>query len=353
MFGNYYFVVALIVLLMLWIVSTKDNENVLIKRFVWKYKVFLNATLFLFISKEKKGLGPKKNPDPDEIKGKEKGKRTIVFIRHGESDWNNIFNKGINIGMLVRFIQGVMTELNLLSSANSCFIDSPLNYEGIEQALELRRYVEKSYETVPPSDPTFPVLSALSGKNPELAASSIVATSSLRRAVATTTLALFPRIERTGEKIHVLSSLQEISRNPDTYALSDAGTIADVPFDRLAPHCGGMTGKFEPNNVFDLSQNFGNKSTSFYGIKRLKSFAAWAMGRPENIIIVGGHSLWFKTFFQTYLPHGCDHEAKRLKITNSGVMAFTLYEGTADDGEPRYRIEPESLKTIFGGFTSK
>ena len=251
----------------------------------------------------------------------------------------------------MKLVKAMFQEMTILSSNHSYFLDSPLNFEGIDQALELRRYIEKCYETLNPGDPTFPVLSALAGKSPESAASSILVTSSLRRAVATTTLALWPRLERTGEKIHVLSSLQEISRNVDTFALSEAGTIADLPFSRLEPHCGGKN--FSAEKVYDCSQNFGNKRYNFYGIKRMRSFAAWAMKRPENIIVVGGHSLWFKYFFQTFLPHKSDHEAKRMKITNSGIVSFTLHESVGDDGEPLYRIDPASMKNIYGGFTSK
>jgi hypothetical protein len=144
------------------------------------------------------------------------------------------------------------------------------------------------------------VLQILSGEDTDT--TSVIVSSSLRRAIATTTLALWKRVSKTEEKIHILSSLQEISRNIDTYALSAANTCPDLPFRRITHHCEG----FAPS-VFNCSDNFGNKSRSFYGIKRLKAFNDWAFNRSEDVIIVGGHSLWFKNYFQTYLPHKFDH----------------------------------------------
>jgi hypothetical protein len=67
--------------------------------------------------------------------------------------------------------------------------------------------------------------------------SSVIVTSTLRRAVSTTVLCLWPRIEKNNEKVHLLSSLQEISRNVDTRALSNANAIANLPFERVIPHC--------------------------------------------------------------------------------------------------------------------
>lgn len=158
------------------------------------------------------------------------------------------------------------------------------------------------------------IIKILSGR--DNTTSSVIVSSSLRRAISTTTLALWERVLRTSEKIHILSSLQEISRNVDTYALSPANTCPDLPFARVAPHCEG----FAPS-VFNCSDNFGNKTRNFYGIKRLKAFNDWAFNRSEDVIIVGGHSLWFKYYFQTYLPHKFDHGSKN----NSNYQFFIFY----------------------------
>jgi hypothetical protein len=344
-----YLLILLAICLYLWVVYTKDDENVTIKQILKKLELFLAGIGFMIHSSDAKGVGPKKNPDSDLLLKKELTSKTIVFIRHGESDWNNIFNKGLNPKALVNLIKALFEEIKMFTTVNSTFIDSPLNMEGIEQALELSRFIEAESEKVTKADKSYRVILALAGKLPD--GSSTIVSSSLRRAIATTTLGLWPRLSRTGDKIHILSSLQEISRNIDTYALAPAGGIADLPFKRIAPHCGGD--KFDARKVYELSQNFGNKKRDFYGIKRLRAFGEWAMSQPEEVIIVGGHSLWFKYFFQTYLPHASTHDAKDKKITNSGVVSFTLQSAKGDDGTQQFRIEPASIQTIYGGFTTK
>ena len=84
----------------------------------------------------------------------------------------------------------------------------------------------------------------------------------------------------------------------------------------------------------------------------LQAFNAWVFSRPEDTIIVGGHSLWFKSFFQTYVPHTADLESKKKKIVNSGAVSFSLHksEHNNKDGMPMYRIDPESVSTVYGGF---
>jgi hypothetical protein len=49
----------------------------------------------MVLSKDSKGVGHKKNPDPDEIQNKTGVTKTIIFVCYGESDWSNVFNKGI------------------------------------------------------------------------------------------------------------------------------------------------------------------------------------------------------------------------------------------------------------------
>jgi hypothetical protein len=176
---------------------------------------------------------------------------------------------------------------------------------------------------------------------------SIVVASTLRRAVATTTLALWPRLERTGEKVHLLSFCQEISRNVDTASLSPKGTVADLPFNRVAPHCSESKCNA---GVFNATMNQGNKSLGYRGKQRIEDFNKWAFECHEDTIIVGGHSLWFKTFFNLYLPYGLDHKAKTHKLTNSGVVVFNLHKVK---NEKSYFIDPQSLQTVYGGYTMK
>jgi hypothetical protein len=337
--------IVFMLLVYLWIISSKENENVLIKNIIKKAKIYFDSIVFMILSKDSKGIGAKKNPDPDLINDLSNSKKTVVFIRHGESDWNNVFNKGINFSFISRLIRAIIKEILLYASPDSVFIDSPLNFEGIEQAIELRKFINSKNFTE--YDPIYNIINTLAGK--ETNAKSVVVSSSLRRAVATTTLALWNRFEVSGEKLIILSSLQEISRNVDTFSLSAANSIADLPFSRVSPHCGG-TEKFSPVSVFNTEENYGNKTRSFYGIKRLQAFNDWVFKRNEDIIIVGGHSLWFKAYFDTYLPHASKHEARSRKMTNSGVVAFEVSTKKLTNGVTMYRIDPTSVKVVYGGF---
>ena len=66
----------------------------------------------------------------------------------------------------------------------------------------------------------------------------------------------------------ILSSLQEISRNVDTKALAPSKSIPDL--NRLGNDLKDDGYEFVPTDVYDPTDNHGNKSTSYYGIKRLQ-----------------------------------------------------------------------------------
>jgi hypothetical protein len=78
--------------LYVWLFSSRENENIVLKDIVRKLHILLYGLGFMIYSKDTKGLGPKYNPDPDLIKNNPKLEvKTIIFIRHGESDWNDVF----------------------------------------------------------------------------------------------------------------------------------------------------------------------------------------------------------------------------------------------------------------------
>jgi hypothetical protein len=54
------------------------------------------------------------------------------------------------------------------------------------------------------------------------------------------------------------------------------------------------------------------------------------------------------------LPYSSDHPSKSKKIVNTGVVAFQLQRYTDETGAVLgYRIEPNSIKTVYGGFMAK
>jgi hypothetical protein len=256
----------------------------------------------------------------------------IIFIRHGESVWNYVFNRGFGPSFLVRLVAVTLRELYLLPWDDSAYIDSPLSALGREQCSELRRFLRQ-----PCHDPNvqrdFDVLTKGESE-------SLLVSSQLRRAAATAFIALSDRIARSKEKVVLHSSCQEISRNFDTMALAAPGA---------APRFGSELGTaVDPAACIEASANAGNKSLSFPGYARIHDFAQWASERPERTIIVAGHSLWFRSFFQCLLPPSSDHIAKKRKIVNAGVVAFDLATNARG-----FSIDPSSIVVVYGGFASK
>ena len=62
----------------------------------------------------------------------------VVFVRHGESVWNSLFNK-FGLGWPVRIVKAFFRETVLwfTNAKDSLFIDSPLSTEGINQGQSL------------------------------------------------------------------------------------------------------------------------------------------------------------------------------------------------------------------------
>ena len=253
----------------------------------------------------------------------------------------------------------MIREAQIYATSDSIFLDSPLNHEGFHQALELGRFIKKSGEetTADLSNPRMnEYLTALRGdtinkQTNQPALTSIIFTSNLRRAISTVTAALWERLSSRGEKVHLHSALQEISLNVDTKALSEPRGLPDLSrISHYIPECA------EYANYYNAAENLGNKSSSFTGLKRLKCFSDWVFTRPEEVIIASGHSLWFKYYFQTYLPHSSAHPAKSCKIVNSGVIAFTVSQGLLDTPNGRmsvYAIDEGSIMNVYGGFEQK
>ena len=237
----------------------------------------------------------------------------------------------------------------LMITMDSVFLDSGLNDDGFHQAVELSKYLNErpaacdSTESQDRRD-LYDIINGNRG-------TSVIVSSNLRRAIATTTVTLWPRLQKTHEKIYILSNLQEISRNIDTKALAGRGVVPDLH--RVGHHLPDPT-LFKPDELYDVTENLGNKTSYFNGVKRLKAFNDWAFKRTESTVIVGGHSLWFKHFFQLYLPYSSDHAAKTKKIVNTGVISFTLQKYSDENGVLLgYRVDPNSIETIYGGFMTK
>jgi len=257
--------------------------------------------------------------------------------------------KGI-LKLPFRLFFAILREVKLFASGDSSFYDSPLNKEGIEQAFDLKKSLAKVDTLRDKSDAREIVKAVLRG---ESNSKSVICSSNLRRAIATTCIGLHDRWSKSNERIHVLTCLQEMSRNVDALALAPKHAVPDMS--RISKE---IFNKRQPEQVFDLTHQNGNKTLKSNGLLRMKEFCEWAFQSEAEYIIVGGHSLYFKTFFNVYLPNEIDKnnrnalDAKTKKIKNSGVVSFVLQSGE-HAGKTTWRIDPSSVVVVHAGFEAK
>ena len=350
---------------------------------LFKTGLFARALAHMALSREKSGW-PKNRPDPavaqDVSSGDVVSVKRVIFVRHGESTWNEIFNRGFNFRFPLRLFEGLLSEFLLLFTKSSFFVDAPLSDYGYEQARELRRFLrgydgdaagaafdaarlsersndDKTIDAVTAARRTRRVADAdaLAGKKK----TSIIVSSNLRRAVATNAIGFWDRLARTGEKIYVLSCMQEMARNVDTCALAGA---------RQCPPLHGIESKVEDINATPMGRmvlgdsgsvvglnahfNTGNKPIGRVGWNGLLEFAEWTSAQDAECVVAGGHSLWFKEFFKAFLNKSAAKRdvAARKKIVNCGVVGFTLTHVKHPRHGNVFQIDPESIDSIYGGF---
>ena len=324
---------------------------------VRKLHMLLLGISHLVLSRDK-GWSKSKLPNPAEVNVEGKP-ITFYFIRHGESEWNEVFNKGIPPGLNVhklkiipRLIIALARELALSVTRDSIFFDSPLNEDGIRQANELCETLRERYGS-----------SGSKGDGVLLSAGgrSVVVVSNLRRAIETVCLCLRDRLDAAGkgdpEQVVMHSGLQEISRNIDTLALAPKGGVPAMP--KLVT---ALQGSFDLETRFECSTNAGNKPLRGTGLTRMTSFLEWAFARRDSdgtsTFIIGGHSLWFRSFFQTFLPPEGQlsasaemaHTARTNKIKNCGIIKLQVHSGTLAAGKRWYKIDEKSISSVEAGF---
>lgn len=284
--------------------------------------------------------------------------KRIIFVRHGESTWNQVFNRGFGYRFPFRLFEGVLTEVVGLFSRGSFFFDAPLSDLGNMQATSLRYFLTSKED-----GPVGKDADALAGTK----GTSILVTSNLRRAAQTMGIAFWDRVAVTGEKIYVLSSLQEMARNVDTCAL--AGPGEPVPLRGLEEQikdldsvpAGPVRDLLERRRVTDSGSvvaenghfNAGNKPLMRNGHASMMEFAHWSAAQDAGTVVVGGHSLWFKEFFKNFIPSDQEHVAQRKKIVNCGVIAFDLKCGKDASGADAFNVDSSTVRVIYGGFGGK
>ncbi|KAK1945082.1 hypothetical protein P3T76_003615 [Phytophthora citrophthora] len=335
----------------------------------WKTQLFCVALLHLLFSSDKHWLSSSstktdadsesttlqldtQNPSPTVIKHKR-----ILFIRHAESEWNVVFNRGFNLRALVSLLRAVVREWLLLPTGDSVFLDSPLSRRGRFQAQSLQDQVcETSLCPMDGSGNANAVESTLPHRHSPhqteegkllryLCCSlpgSVVVTSNLRRTIDTARIASASRLGVPGEKIHVLSCLQEIGRNFDTLAISQPHAIQPHEVLVQAPR-----GEKSHQELFNVAESHGNKAVLGSGRDRLLMFAQWVFKQQKDVVVVYGHSLWFRAFCREFFPQDVHHELKSAKMSNCGVVTFMLEEHSRGGGETeQYFIKAESFQHL-------
>ena len=322
-----------------------------------KIKLMVTTLQFLLLSKDKKwkktGDDPasffKKDGGDDNDDGVEK--KTIIFVRHGESTWNDTFNKGDRkmAKFLMGFIPGLLksfaTEWYFLvtnQAKESWFFDSPLSVKGQQQAEGIRKFLKDSNPEfcTPKEAHLIRLLKGEGGKTCQLTSSN------LRRAISTLAIGLGDRLDKRhkDDKILVLQELQEASINPDALSIHppkgplytswmDSDRVKEI----YATQC-------------DPSKNLGNKPLTSNGLMRMERFCGLVFDEIDGEAVVAtGHSYWFRAFFQTYLLSSFEHISKKKKLINGGIVGFTLMRKKSAHGY-KYMIDSSSMVVLYGGF---
>eukprot|EP00581_Thalassiosira_minuscula_P004586 CAMPEP_0183743758 /NCGR_PEP_ID=MMETSP0737-20130205/65381_1 /TAXON_ID=385413 /ORGANISM="Thalassiosira miniscula, Strain CCMP1093" /LENGTH=478 /DNA_ID=CAMNT_0025979387 /DNA_START=508 /DNA_END=1945 /DNA_ORIENTATION=+ len=154
------------------------------------------------------------------------------------------------------------------------------------------------------------------------------------------------------DDILLLPCLQEISRNPDALTILPPRGVAHPTW------CDEDISGFIPQTSFggmiDTKYHTGNKSVNSTGLIRLEQFCHDIFDNaklPKDVIIATGHSLFFRSVFQVYLPRGYEHISKKKKLVNGGTVMVTLREATeTGSGKKEYMIDERSVVMVYGGF---
>jgi hypothetical protein len=298
--------------------------------------------------------------DKDAMEAAKVESKTIIFVRHGESTWNDTFNRGDRSkpAFLVAFLPGVMKALCyewyffvMGYEKDSWFYDSPLSQKGLKQANGIQSFLKNhNPEYVTSSTREGEMMEYMVGGG-DTAKSTQLVSSNLRRAISTLAIGFQDRLQdNPEEKFMLLPQLQEMSFNPDALCILPAGKKSKVDLTWTDPV--DLTDIFATQ--IDTSLHTGNKAVDSVGLHRMQDFCSVVFSddtlATKDAIIAAGHSLWFRTFFQLYLPHSSTHVCKKKKIKNGGCVGLTLLRIPNEAKGYQYMIDPKSITVLYGGF---
>ena len=271
-------------------------------------------------------------------------KKTVIFIRHGESTWNYTFNKGnerSTLQFIIYFIPNLFQTLFYEyyyymtgQSTESLLYDAPLSHNGIRQAQTIQSFLQSvSLPFVTPKEKKY--LTLLKGISDDTLTTdhnknhntndTFYLVSNLRRAITTAGIAFYPqltthcRTTTTGNHnpshqnsntnpplLWIVSALQEISTNPDALCISpsssssssnphtmvgsrsDPISIRRYIYGETTTTTGGHGSRSTTTNtssntgVMDTTYHDGNKSLSSTGQQRIQEFCQLLFHSQEN-----------------------------------------------------------------------
>lgn len=101
----------------------------------------------------------------------------------------------------------------------------------------------------------------------------------------------------------------------------------------------------------DTTQYTGNKAVKSTGLARILTFNQWLFNHPcDDVVIVSGHSLWFRSYFKTFLSRGTAHPAAVKKMKNCAVVSLIVMSTTDSKGVTHYKIDEQSITPVYLGF---
>jgi len=222
-----------------------------------------------------------------------------------------------------------------------------LSHLGLDQVNELGKFLQKQPESLKQEE----LIAILNGERN--APKSLLVSSNLRRALSTVAAGFAHRLKKNPEeKILILPCLQEISRNPDTLSITPPYSTVNASWIEKGLDKSEKSFQYIYSNQCDMGLHKGNKPLDTNGLKRMTEFCDFVFssdGSKYDALICGGHSIWFRSFFRTFLPYGTQHAAKSRKIVNGGCVAFKLLKTDTQAGA-KYMVDPNSIQVIYGGF---
>jgi hypothetical protein len=340
-----------------------------------KLELLWTSLQYLAFCKDKKWKKPAEDPASffEGVDDSQIQRKTVIFIRHGESTWNDTFNKGDRplskfiINFVPNLVQSIVIELWFAVTGQaheSWFYDSPLSAKGVQQANTLYKYLQSPTQFLPPKEAEW--LQLLQDPS-----QTQLVSSNLRRAISTLLLAFATRWnnhtkpttpplspadinEKALDSVWIWSCLQEISRNPD--ALSITPKLGRVLPSWTDPPLLQSLYKLTSSDSSPLVStshpgHLGNKAITSTGGERLQEFCRLVFEHVDKpAVVAAGHSLWFKSFFQTYLPYSLEHVSKKKKLVNGGTVGFVLMSTRDKNGVQRFLIDHKSMHVMHGGF---